>query len=434
MKQVIDRTIQPAIRELEDFSLVRPERRTLRNGITLNVIEAGTGEVVRVDFVIGGGQIDQQQPLQALFTNRMLREGSRQYTSAQIAEKLDYYGAWLDLSTSINCCFVTLYSLNKYFSQTIAVVADMLKHPTYPERELALVVDNNRQQFLVNNERVEVLARKAFNRAFFGRGHAFGRYAELPDYDRITADVLRAYYRTHYCSDNCTLYISGRVTPQVLRALERELGDAPWGENHGRLELQMQQPMTVAERRIHVEREDGLQSAVKMGGFVMDRLHPDYLKAKVMVTLLGGYFGSRLMKNIREDKGYTYGIMAGIVNYPGTSLLHIGTEAGNEYVEPVIAETYREIDRLQQERVGEDELQMVRNYLLGEVCRSYEGPFSLSEAWIYADTGQLGDDYFERTVQAIRQCTADDIQRLAQTWLLKEGMKEVVAGKKSLTT
>jgi predicted Zn-dependent peptidase len=140
------------------------------------------------------------------------------------------------------------------------------------------------------------------------------------------------------------------------------------------------------------------------------------------------------MKNIREDKGYTYGIMAGIVNYPGTSLLHIGTEAGNEYVEPLIAETYREIDRLQQERVGEDELQMVRNYLLGEVCRSYEGPFSLSEAWIYADTGQLGDDYFERTVQAIRQCTADDIQRLAQTWLLKEGMKEVVAGKKSLTT
>lgn len=430
MKQVIDRTQQPAIRELEDFSLVRPERRTLRNGITLNVIEAGTEEVVRVDFVIGGGQIDQQQPLQALFTNRMLREGSRQFSSAQIAERLDYYGAWLDLSSSINCCFVTLYSLNKYFDQTLAVVADMLKAPTYPERELALVVDNNRQQFKVNNARVEVLARKAFNRAFFGRGHAFGRYAELPDYDRVTADVLREYYRAHYCSDNCTLYVSGRVSPKVIRALERELGDAPWGENHGRPELRMTAPMTVAERRIHVERPDGLQSAVRMGGFMMDRLHPDYLKAKVMVTLLGGYFGSRMMKNIREDKGYTYGIMAGIVNYPGISLLNIGTETGNEYVEPVIAETYREIDRLQQERVGEEELQMVRNYLLGEVCRSYEGPFSLSEAWIYADTGLLGDDYFDRTLEAIRGCTAGDIQRLAQTWLPKDGMKEVVAGKK----
>jgi predicted Zn-dependent peptidase len=430
MKHEIDRTQQPAIRELEDFSLVRPERRTLRNGITLNVIEAGTEEVVRVDFVIGGGQIDQQQPLQALFTNRMLREGSRQFNSAQIAERLDYYGAWLDLSSSINCCFVTLYSLNKYFDQTLAVVADMLKHPTYPERELALVVDNNRQQFKVNNARVEVLARKAFNRAFFGCGHAFGRYAELPDYDRITADVLREYYRAHYCSDNCTLYVSGRVSPKVIRALERELGDAPWGENHGRPELRMTAPMTVAERRIHVERPDGLQSAVRMGGFMMDRLHPDYLKAKVMVTLLGGYFGSRLMKNIREDKGYTYGIMAGIVNYPGISLLNIGTETGNEYVEPVIAETYREIDRLQQERVGEEELQMVRNYLLGEVCRSYEGPFSLSEAWIYADTGLLGDDYFDRTLEAIRGCTAGDIQRLAQAWLPKGGMKEVVAGKK----
>jgi predicted Zn-dependent peptidase len=429
MKQMIDRTQQPAIRSLEDFSLTKPTRRTLRNGMTLNVIEAGTEDVVRVDFVVGGGLIDQEQPLQALFTNRMLREGTAHFSSAQIAEKLDYYGAWLDLSSSTNRGLVTLYSLNKYFEQTLAVVADMLKAPTFPERELAVVVDTNRQQFKVNSTRVEIMARKAFNKAFFGPAHAFGRYAELSDYEKITPEVLRRYYISHYRSQNCTMYVSGHVTPQIIRSIEEHLGDEPWGETGERPVLAMRAPLTAAERRIHVPREEGPQSAVKVGGFTIDRLHPDFLKMKVMVTLLGGYFGSRLMSNIREEKGYTYGISAGVATYPGTSLLIIGTEAANEYVEPIIREVYHEIHRLQNETVDEEEMTMVRNYMLGDLCRSYEGPFSLSDAWIYVDTNELKDDYFERTLEAIRGCTAQDMKELAQKYLCAENMKEIVAGK-----
>jgi predicted Zn-dependent peptidase len=430
MKQMIDRTQQPAIRTLEDFDLVRPERCIMHNGMKLNIIEAGSEDVVRLDFVIGGGQIDQEFPLQAMFTNRMLREGTLHFTSAEISEKLDYYGAWLDLSSSPNCTIVTLYSLNKYFEQTLTVVADMLKAPLFPEKELAVVVDANRQQFMVNSTRTEIMSRKAFNRAFFGQNHAFGRYAELPDYDRITPDLLRSYYRKHYSSDNCTAYLSGHVTPRIVRCIENLLGREPWGENVGRVALELEPACPVAERRIFVPKEDGPQSSVKVGGFVMDRLHPDYLKAKVMVALLGGYFGSRLMKNIREEKGYTYGIAAGVVTYPGTSLLIIGTETGNQYVEPVITEIYREIDRLQQELVGEEELTMVRNYLLGELCRSYEGPFSLSDAWIYVDTGGLSQEYFAQTVDAIRGCSPEEIRLLAQTYLQKENMKEIIAGNK----
>jgi predicted Zn-dependent peptidase len=428
MKQTLDRTAQPPIQPLEDFDLIRPDRRTLRNGLRLHVIEAGTEDVVRLDFVVGGGQMDQEMPLQALFANRMLREGTVSLSSAEISEKLDYYGAWLDLASSVTCTMVTLYSLNKYFEQTLAVVAEMLKAPTYPEWELGVVVDANRQQFRVNSTRADVMARKAFNRALFGVEHALGRYAELPDYERITPDVLRRYYRRHYASDNCTVYVSGHVTPAIIRCIEAHLGTEPWGETPGPVKPTLQPAQPVADRRIVVPREDGPQSAVKMGGFVMDRLHPDFLKFKVMTTLLGGYFGSRLMKNIREDKGYTYGIAAGVVTYPGTSLLMIGTETGNDYVEAVIAEVYREMHRLQQERVGEEELTMVRNYLLGELCRSYEGPFSLSEAWIYVDTAGLNADFFARTADAIRDCSPDDILRLAQTYLRTEDMKEIIAG------
>ena len=192
---MLDRTTPPSIRLMGEMELSRPERRQMKNGIPLNIIRAGSQEVVRFDVLIGAGQWHQTQSLQAMFTNRMLREGTQSLVSAQIAEKLDYYGAWLELSSSPNCGFITLYSLNKYFPHTLAIIADMLMNPTFPEKELGVVLEANRQQFLVNSERVEVIARKQFNRSLFGEAHPFGRFAVESDYGQITSEVLREFYR-----------------------------------------------------------------------------------------------------------------------------------------------------------------------------------------------------------------------------------------------
>ena len=427
---ILDRTTPPPIRQLSEFSIALPERRVMKNGMPLNIINAGTEDVVRFDLLIGGGQWHQEQPLQAMFTNRMLREGTRRMTSAQIAEKLDYYGAWLELSSSVNYGFITLYSLNKYFSRTLSVIAEMVKAPLFPAKELSVVADTNKQQFLVNSTRVEMIARKQLNRALFGAEHPFGRYAVAEDYDRITPEVLRDFYQKYYHSGNCSLYISGKVTPDIIRSIEENLGDDAWGEVKDKPVMQAVAPRTTSEKHLFVEREDALQSSLKMGSFVMDRQHPDFLKARVMVTLFGGYFGSRLMSNIREDKGYTYGIGAGIVSYPDTGILIISTEAANEYINSIIAEVYREMDKLCNELVPQGELEMVKNYMLGDLCRSYEGPFSLSDAWIYIETAGLDDKFFIRSLDAIRGITREEIQRLAQAYFCKENLIEVVAGKK----
>ena len=427
---MLDRTTPPSIRPLGAFSLTRPERRKLKNGIPLNIIRAGSQEVVRFDVLIGAGQWHQTQALQAMFANRMLREGTETMTSARIAEKLDYYGAWLELSSSPNCGFITLYSLNKYFPQTLAIIADMLMHPAFPEKELEVVLETNRQQFLVNSSRVEVIARKHFNRALFGEQHPFGRYAEEADYGRITAEVLREFYRKYYHSGNCSIYVSGKVTPEIERCIEENLGDAPWGECREMAPLQLVDPQPTTEKRVFVEKADALQSSLKMGCFMMDRLHPDFLKTRAMVTLFGGYFGSRLMSNIREDKGYTYGIGAGIVNCPGSGVMAITTEADNQYIEAIVKEVYHEMDRLCNDLAPQEELEMLKSYMLGDFCRSYEGPFSLSEAWIYVETAELDDEFFTRQVDSIRSITAEEIRDLAQRYLCKEKLIEVVAGKK----
>ena len=427
---MLDRQKAPEINAMYDMSVKKPERRRMKNGMALNIIEAGTQEVVRLDVLIGAGQWHQTQSLQALFANRMLREGTISMTSAQIAEKLDYYGAWLELSSSPNCGFITLYSLNKYFPHTMAIIADMLMNPSYPEKELEVVLESNRQQFLVNSQRVEVISRKQFNRSLFGEGHPFGRFAVEEDYGRITPEVLREFYRKHYHSGNCSVYVSGKITPEIVRCIERNLGDGPWGIIGKVAPLEYFEPKQTSEKRVFVEKLDALQSSLKMGCFVMDRLHPDFLKTRAMVTLFGGYFGSRLMSNIREDKGYTYGIGAGVVNCPGSGVLAITTEADNQYIEAIIREVYYEIDRLQNDLAPNDEVEMVRSYMLGDFCRAYEGPFSLSEAWIYTETAGLDDGFFERQIDSIRSVTSEEIRTLAQRYLCKEKLIEVVAGKK----
>ena len=426
----LNRQIPPPICPLSDIHVTYPESQRLKNGISLHVIRAGMEDVVRFDLLIGAGQWHQTQALQAMFTNRMLREGTSSLTSQQIAEKLDYYGAMMELSSSVNCGFITLYSLNKYFPQTIELVADMLMNPTFPEKEMEVVVEVNKQRFLINSTRVEMMGRKRLNRALFGEAHPLGRYAEVEDYDRLSPEVLKSFYHQHYHSGNCSIYLSGKITPEIIQSVERALGDAPWGEVSQASSFQPITPQPEVGKRFFVEKEDALQSSIKLGGFVMDRLHPDFLKARVMVTLFGGYFGSRLMSNIREDKGYTYGIGAGIVTYPGVSVLAISTEAANEYAEAVITEVYKEMDLLCNEHVPQTELDMVKNYMLGDWCRSYEGPFSLSDAWIYVETGGLDKEFFVRSIDAIQSITCEEVQALAQKYLCKENLIEVIAGKK----
>lgn len=425
----MDRTIQPEIQSLKNFSILPPDRIILPNGIPLAVINTGEQEVVRMDIVFAGGRWHQSQKLQALFTNRMLREGTRKYTTATIAEKLDYYGSWLELSCSSEYAYLTIYSLNKYVAETLEVVESMIKEPLFPEKELNTILDTNIQQYLVNSSKVDFLAQRSLMQALYGELHPCGQMTVEEDYRAIKPEVLRSFYQEYYHSGNCSIFLSGKVTSEIIQRVTDAFG-CPFGMHQQKAARPDFSFTAIPEKRILTEREDALQSAVKMGCTTITRTHPDYLKLRVLMTLFGGYFGSRLMSNIREEKGYTYGISAGIISYPDSGLLGISTETANENVEPLIQEVYHEIDRLHQDPVTLEELTMVRNYMLGEMCRNYESPFSLSDAWIFIATSGLDDEYFSRSLQAVNEVTTQEIQELAQRYLCKETLKEVIAGKK----
>lgn len=427
---LLDRTIQPEVREIEQLAVQSPLRIVMPNGVPLNVLNAGENEVVRIDVLMEGGRWQQSQPLQALFTNRMLREGTSRYTAAEIAEKLDYYGAWLELSSASEYAYITLHSLNKYLPQTLEILESIVKEPVFPKKELGVIVDNNVQQFLINSSKVDFLAHRGLVKNVYGEHHPSGRLIEKEDYYRINPAVLQEFYDRHYHSVNCSIYLSGKVGEDCIRRIEMLFGSEPFGKNFSKPEKKEYMPISSIEKRIFIEHADAMQSAVRMGMLSLERNHPDYLKARVLVTLFGGYFGSRLMSNIREEKGYTYGISAGIVPYPGQGMLVINAETANEFVEPLIGEVYHEIDRLQNELVVPEELSMVRNYMLGDMCRSYESAFSLADAWIFVQVSKLQDSYFTDALNAIKTITPEEIRELARRHLCKENLKEVISGKK----
>lgn len=426
----MNRSTQPPIKQLEQISLQLPERFTLPNGVPFTLINAAQEDVVRIDILFRGGRWRQSQKLQALFASRMLREGSVRYTSKEISEKLDYYGAWLELSSSSDYDFVTFYSLNKYFDLVLEVIESIIKEPLFPEKELEVVVNSNLQHFVINKEKVDYQSQRNMLKALFGENHPCGLMIDENDFKAITAQGLKDYFGNYYHSNNCAIFASGKVTQAMINRLVAVFGEEPFGENLPSTELPFFDINPTSEKQLFIEHPESLQSSVKIGMHVMERTHPDFFKFRVLTTLLGGYFGSRLMTNIREDKGYTYGISAGLINYPHGTALMIGAETDHSYVQPLIKEVHHEIDRLKSELVGEDELSMVKNYMVGEMCRSYESAFSLSDAWIYTYTNQLSDDYYDQSLSQILTTTPQDLKRLAEQFMCKDYLKEVIAGKK----
>ena len=424
----MNRALQPTTRDISNFSITPPQRTTLSNGIPLTVINAGEQEVVRLDIFFAGGRWRQSKKLQSVLTTRMLKEGSKQYVSAEIAEKLDYYGAWLELSSSPTHEFITLYSLNKHFEATLNLIESIIKEPTFPENEMDIIKNANIQQFLVNQTKVDFQSQLKLLNVLYGNDHPFGKITTESDYRDLSVKDLESFHNEFYNSANCSIFISGKVTDQILNSIESRFGTSTFGSSQPASRL-IEYPIYLSEEKRFVYTQDNAsQCSVRMGCHSIGRKHPDYLKYRVMVKLFGGFFGSRLMTNIREDKGYTYGISASTMIMPFCSSLVIGAQADSKYVNLLIDEVYSEIDKLHKIPVSEEELLIVKNYLIGDMCRSYESPFSLSDAWMFIQTSDLTDDYFTKAMDAVQNITAAEIQEMALKYLCKDNLKEVIVG------
>jgi zinc protease len=427
--QTIDRKKSPAFNTVEKIEIIKASEQRLRNNIPVYSINAGTQELIKIEFLFSAGMYQQEIPLQAATVNTMLEEGTSKLNAAQIADRVDYYGAFLETGVSQDSASVVLYTLNKHLKSTLPVVEQIIKDSVFPQHELDTHIRNKKQTFLVNNQKVANVARKRFTELLFGEKHPYGINVKETDFDVINRSHLNDFYSRFYRSNNCKIIMAGKVDDDVLSLLDNHFGGNDWNSisDLGTKSLPI---ITSAEREQLIVKEDAMQSAIRIGKVLFNKTHPDFQSLQILNTLFGGYFGSRLMSNIREDKGYTYGIGSGIASLQNSGYFFISTEVGVDVCKDAIKEIYFEMNRLREELVPEDELELVKNYLSGMFLRSVDGPFALAERFKGIMEYDLGYDYFDRYIATIKAISASQLRDLANTYFDKNSMIELVVGKK----
>ncbi|MBR3985000.1 MAG: insulinase family protein [Bacteroidaceae bacterium] len=476
------RTTPPTI-QATSFALRRPEEHFLPGGTPLYIIEApGTG-ALRLDVVFPVGKQHEIHPLQSYYASQMLRYGCQGYTAAEFAERIDYYGAGLRSSVFMNRTCISLVTLKKHFASTVELMRRMLATPAYDEERLRIRCDADKAQLRVNLQKGSFVAMRTLRQSIYGNQHPCGTLVTPDDYDTLTSQHLRDYYDRYLSKGPCRLYLSGDVDDDTLAVLQSQLSmvNGQQSTDNGqqstvngrqstdngqlsivnydtsyqdslqkatscysseKLKFHPSQPTLLSRRRHSSSRLDSalaalrncqlitlpgaVQDSIRIGCPMMDIGHLDYAPMRVLATVLGGYFGSRLMQNVREEKGYTYDIGTHFVTAIPQTLFCIYCEAQAGKAREVIDEVCKEMHRLQTELIPDDELRMVRNYMAGDLCRNYETAFDLIDAYLFEERLALPATHFDEVFDAVQTVSPQRLRQLAQQYLRPEMMHAVV--------
>lgn len=404
----------------------------LSSGIPLLYRNTQCPDLLRVDLMIRAGSVFQDRPLVAIFTNMLLKEGCQDKTSAQVAELFDAYGAFLYYSIGMEYAYVNLLTPKKCFRQTMGLLRDLFLSPAYPEHDVKVVVEQRYHNYLVDREKVHVRATTEMNKLLFGEHHPYGRQLQESDFDNFDRSLLVDFHRRYYVPSRTQIIMVGDVGEEEVALAEELFGKGiPEAVTSGDVaDFPMAEP--AAPGAYFVPKSDALQAAVRFSFPLVGQSHPDFVALKVLNTLLGGYYGSRLMSSIREEKAYTYGIFSSHTVYRNASYIDIETQTDIRFVKPLIEAVYEEIERLQNEKVSDKEMDILRQYLSGEYARMMDGPFTLSDLYISTASVGMPLSSLESQMQEMKDVKPERLQELAGKYLRREAAYELCVGGTSL--
>lgn len=413
---------QPPLVIPTQIAVPAAQLHTASNGAKIYAINCPEYEVVRISFVFHAGTTTQRHPFTASATANMMAEGTELYTSQQIAEKLDYHGSYFDINIDRDYAYITFCCLSKFFAQTAEVIEQVILHPTFPETEVQTYRTKRKQQLSIERRKVETIARENFAHAMFGASHPYGISYNEAEYDSLSGEILREHYNRCYTAERCMVVCSGSISDDVLtRAthIAEQLRTSSFAE-------QLTMPPFQTTHSLCIPHPGAVQSSIRMGRLLFPRTHKDFIPMQVLTTILGGYFGSRLMQNLREHNGFTYGVFSAMVNFQQAGYLAIATQVGAEVTEQALQEINNEIELLRTEPVSEEELQLVKNIMAGEMMRILDGPFGIADVTTENILCGFDNSHIQHNLERIRQTTPEELLSLAQRYLSPEELVTVV--------
>ena len=422
-----DRTKSPLIKDAIEFNLqLKPcEKFVLNNGVEVYAINAGAQEVLQIEMVFFAGNSYETKNGVAAATNYMLRNGTSTKTAFQINEHFEYFGAYCNRTCFNETAVVSLHTLSKHLNELLPVMREMITDSVFPREELDIFKQNSKQKLSVSLQKCDFVANRLIDAYLFGGQHPYGKYLVATDYDALTTEQMKAYFQQYYVNGKAIIFVAGNLPAGLFDELNKQFGDLPITTSHRPATNNILLPATQKKFRIAND-PNGVQGAIRIARPFPNRHHPDYMNVMVLNTVLGGFFGSRLMSNIREDKGYTYGIHSYVQNHLQDSAWMISTEAGKDVSEATVEEIYKEMNLLTAVEIDEEELLLVRNYMIGSILGDLDGPFQIIGRWKNIILNGLDEQYFYDSIKTIKTISAAELKALAEKYLQPADFYELV--------
>lgn len=425
---MVDRTQSPAFQAIHEVRLPAVKTHTLDNTVKLHRIDVDHQPVLRLECIFDAGTWYEQVPATAFFAVKMLSEGTRTRSSAQISEYFDRYGAFLELSSGPDRSSVVVYCLTKFLPDVLPLLRELLTEPTFPEKEFDDLRNITLQNLRVNYEKNAYLASVLFRQKLFGLDHPYGRSQQPDQIEALTRQQVVEFYQRALHNRPFQILVAGQVSELDVALINRELGQVPI--QTGAAPIAPVETVRVDGLATLAEKPDSIQSSIRVGRRLFTRSHPDFFRMLVTNEILGGYFGSRLMKNIREEKGFTYGISSNMPSFRRDGYFLIGTDVNKENTQQTLDEIRKEIRILQTEPVQPDELETVKNFMAGEFVGSLNTPFEIADRYKVILLDDLPADFLTTYIQNLRAVSAEDIVQMANLYLTDTHLSEVVVGGK----
>ena len=423
----MNRKIPPPIKDAIHYDLrLKPyELFTLDNGIPVYTVHAGAQEVLQIEFVFYSGNFFENKRGIASAANFLLRNGTSTRTALQINEGFEYYGAHCNRSCYSETAVVTLHTLSKHIGKLLPILYDMFTDSVFPDEEIEIYKQNTKQRLAVNMKKCEFVAGRLIDTYLYGPVHPYGSYTKIEDIDDLEKEDIKQFYSQYYKSGSCAIFVAGNIPADLSNQLNQQFGKLTVGKPD--FDLPDRKASPDLHKKFRIENDPkAVQGAIRLATNFPNRHHPDFKKVVVLNNIFGGFFGSRLMSNIREEKGYTYGIYSYLQNHIQQSAWLISTEAGKDVCEATIKEIYKEMKRLREEKVDEAELLLVRNYMIGGILGDLDGPFHIMAKWKNIILNKLDENYFYESVDAIKTVSSAELMELADKYLQPAKFYELV--------
>jgi zinc protease len=422
----------PVSRDILRVKLPRPVEAKLKNGLTVLILEDKRAPYVNLQLYLdGAGALFEPNDIAGLAnaTAAMLTEGTKSRSSVQIAEQIDRLGAGLGAGSSFGSpdTVVSASGLSDNFDEWFGVFVDVVLNPSFPADELEKLKQRQRAQLREQRSSPGFLTSERFNRAVYGDHPAGQVSASMESIAKLNRDALIQWHRDRYVPENAILGIAGDVrSKELIAKLEKRL--AGWKQREVK-RVWPRNPAPAKARRVFlVNRPNSVQTTLALGNIAIDRRSPDYMAMVVMNHVIGGGASSRLFLNLREEKGYTYGVYSDFsaLRYPGP--WRAGGSMRTEVTADALTEFFNEIQRIREEKVAAGELEASKRAIVASFALSLEQPARVLAFAITSKQYGFPSDYWDSYPAKIMAVTPDDVQRVARRYLNPDALQVVAIG------